>query len=321
MECAVVTHAGLKSVDGKIQLKNELEEPCVVRPTSETIIGHFFAKWIDSYRDLPLLLNQWCSVMRWELRTRPFLRTAEFWWQESHTAHSSNAEAVEEVHRMLDIYRDVYQNVLAIPVVRGMKTPNEKFAGALRTHTVEAMMGGTNGWDAFAQAYGDLPPTTLQDAYQKTLLDLTEHVQTIPFHAPANPSVSARGLSDAEVHALWVRLRRTDSPASATKELERGLAENPGAAALLCARATLHLMSKNDPIPLEDIQALRRLEPYNPRYVLLDVLAKTTLLRRREGQSLGHDEQVEAASLFALLLRAAASPFRRVAAALGLMLW
>lgn len=185
---------------------------------------------------------------------------------------------------------------------------------------LEAMMGGTNGWDAFAQAYGDLPPTTLQDAYQKTLLDLTEHVQTIPFHAPANPSVSARGLSDAEVHALWVRLRRTDSPASATKELERGLAENPGAAALLYARATLHLMSKNDPIPLEDIQALRRLDPYNPRYVLLDVLAKTTLLRRREGQSLGHDEQVEAAALFALLLRTATSPVQRVAAAIGLML-
>lgn len=140
MECAVVTHAGLKSVDGKIQLKNELEEPCVVRPTSETIIGHFFAKWIDSYRDLPLLLNQWCSVMRWELRTRLFLRTAEFWWQEGHTAHSSHAEAVEEVHRMLDIYRDVYQNVLAIPVVRGMKTPNEKFAGALATYCVEALM-------------------------------------------------------------------------------------------------------------------------------------------------------------------------------------
>jgi len=140
MECAVVTHAGLKAVDGKIELKGELEEPYVVRPTSETIIGHFFAKWIDSYRDLPLLLNQWCSVMRWELRTRLFLRTAEFWWQEGHTAHASHQEALEEVQRMLDIYRDVYQDVLAIPVIEGVKTASEKFAGALDTYCVEALM-------------------------------------------------------------------------------------------------------------------------------------------------------------------------------------
>jgi prolyl-tRNA synthetase len=140
MECAVVTHAGLKAVDGQIQLKNELEEPYVVRPTSETIIGHFFAKWIDSYRDLPLLLNQWCSVMRWELRTRLFLRTAEFWWQEGHTAHASHEEALEEVRRMLDVYRDVYENVLAVPVVQGVKTESERFAGALDTYCVEALM-------------------------------------------------------------------------------------------------------------------------------------------------------------------------------------
>lgn len=140
MECAVVTHAGLKAVDGQIQLRNELEEPYVVRPTSETIIGHFFAKWIDSYRDLPLLLNQWCSVMRWELRTRLFLRTAEFWWQEGHTAHASHAEALEEVRRMLDVYRDVYENVLAVPVIQGVKTASEKFAGALDTYCVEALM-------------------------------------------------------------------------------------------------------------------------------------------------------------------------------------
>jgi prolyl-tRNA synthetase len=140
MECAVVTHAGLKAVDGRIQLKNELEEPYVVRPTSETIIGHFFAKWIDSYRDLPLLLNQWCSVMRWELRTRLFLRTAEFWWQEGHTAHASHEEALEEVLRMLDVYRDVYENVLAVPVIQGVKTASERFAGAVDTFCVEALM-------------------------------------------------------------------------------------------------------------------------------------------------------------------------------------
>jgi prolyl-tRNA synthetase len=140
MECAVVTHAGLRSVDGKIQLKNELEEPYVVRPTSETIIGHFFAKWIDSWRDLPLLLNQWGNVMRWELRTRLFLRTGEFWWQEGHTAHATHEEAREEVQRMLDIYREVYHDVLAVPVIRGSKTENERFAGALQTYCVEAMM-------------------------------------------------------------------------------------------------------------------------------------------------------------------------------------
>ena len=140
MECAVVTHAGLKAVDGQIELKSKLEEPYVVRPTSETIIGHFFAKWIDSYRDLPMLLNQWCNVMRWELRTRLFLRTGEFWWQEGHTAHASHEEAREEVMRMLGVYREVYHDVLAVPVVRGLKSENEKFAGALETYCVEALM-------------------------------------------------------------------------------------------------------------------------------------------------------------------------------------
>lgn len=142
MECAVVTHAGLRKNEttGEIELKNELEEPYVVRPTSETIIGHFFAKWIDSYRDLPMLLNQWGNVMRWELRTRLFLRTGEFWWQEGHTAHATHGEAQEEVARMLDIYREVYHDVLAVPVIRGAKTENERFAGALETYCVEALM-------------------------------------------------------------------------------------------------------------------------------------------------------------------------------------
>jgi prolyl-tRNA synthetase len=129
-ELAVVTHAGGK----------ELEEPYVIRPTSETIIGHFFSKWIDSWRDLPLLINQWCSVMRWELRTRLFLRTSEFQWQEGHTAHATHEEASEEVARMLEIYRDCYEELLAIPAVAGIKTETERFAGALETRTVEAMM-------------------------------------------------------------------------------------------------------------------------------------------------------------------------------------
>jgi len=141
MECAVVTHARLKkNAEGVIEPDNELEEPYIVRPTSETIIGHFFAKWIDSYRDLPMLLNQWGNVMRWELRTRLFLRTGEFWWQEGHTAHSTHAEAREEVYRMLDIYREVYHDVLAVPVIRGLKTENERFAGAIETTCVEALM-------------------------------------------------------------------------------------------------------------------------------------------------------------------------------------
>ncbi len=130
-ELAVVTHAGGK----------ELEEPLVVRPTSETIIGEAMSQWIQSYRDLPLLLNQWANVVRWELRTRPFLRTAEFLWQEGHTAHASEAEAEAETLQMLDIYADFAINEAAIPVIRGLKSDNERFAGALRTYTIEAMMG------------------------------------------------------------------------------------------------------------------------------------------------------------------------------------
>jgi prolyl-tRNA synthetase len=129
-ELAVVTIAGGK----------ELEEPYVIRPTSETIIGHFFAKWIHSYRDLPMLTNQWANVIRWELRTRMFLRTTEFLWQEGHTAHSSHPEAVEEVLRILDVYAEVAEDVMAMPVIKGVKTHSEKFAGALKSYSIEAMM-------------------------------------------------------------------------------------------------------------------------------------------------------------------------------------
>jgi len=129
-ELAVVTHAGGK----------ELEEQYAIRPTSETIIGHFFSRWIDSHRDLPLLINQWCNVMRWELRTRLFLRTGEFLWQEGHTAHSTHAEAQEEVARMLDVYRDFCREQMAMPVVRGIKTESERFAGAIETRSIEALM-------------------------------------------------------------------------------------------------------------------------------------------------------------------------------------
>ncbi len=129
-ELAVVTQAGGK----------ELEEPLVVRPTSETIIYHMYAKWVQSYRDLPILLNQWCNVMRWELRTRLFLRTAEFLWQEGHTAHATAAEAEEEARRMLGIYRRFMEEWIAMPPITGMKTDSEKFAGAVRSYSCEALM-------------------------------------------------------------------------------------------------------------------------------------------------------------------------------------
>src|SRR6266849_3043032 len=129
-ETAVVTHGGGK----------ELEEPLVIRPTSETIIYAMYAKWIQSYRDLPLLINQWANVVRWELRTRLFLRTAEFLWQEGHTAHATEAEAVEETARMLDVYADFAENVAAVPVIKGRKTPGERFAGALDTLCIEGLM-------------------------------------------------------------------------------------------------------------------------------------------------------------------------------------
>ena len=129
-ELAVVTIAGGK----------KLEEPYVIRPTSETIIGHFFARWIQSWRDLPVLINQWANVLRWELRTRMFLRTTEFLWQEGHTAHATHEEAIEEVLRMLDVYAEVSEDVMAVPVIKGVKTQSEKFAGALKSYCIEAMM-------------------------------------------------------------------------------------------------------------------------------------------------------------------------------------
>ncbi len=141
-EMAVVTHHRLKTIDGVLQVdpEAELEEPLVVRPTSETIIGDTFQRWVQSYRDLPLLINQWANVVRWEMRTRLFLRTAEFLWQEGHTAHADGGEAMEETLRMLEVYRQFCETVLAIPVVAGEKPENERFPGAVSTYSVEAMM-------------------------------------------------------------------------------------------------------------------------------------------------------------------------------------
>ena len=167
-ELAVVTHAG----------GQELEEPLAIRPTSETVIGELYAKWIQSYRDLPLLYNQWCNVMRWELRTRPFLRTTEFLWQEGHTAHADEAEARAEVRRMLDVYATFAEEFAAVPVIRGEKTEGERFAGAVETLTIEAMMRdgkalqsgtshylGTNFAKAFDITFNDV---NNQQAYAHT---------------------------------------------------------------------------------------------------------------------------------------------------------
>ena len=144
-ECAVVTHYRLKSDPnnpGKLIVDPDakLEEELIVRPTSEAIIWSTYKNWIQSYRDLPLLINQWANVVRWEMRTRLFLRTAEFLWQEGHTAHSTRQEAIEEAERMLDVYAEFAETFLAIPVIRGVKTPNERFAGAEETYTIEGMM-------------------------------------------------------------------------------------------------------------------------------------------------------------------------------------
>ncbi|HEX2191400.1 MAG TPA: proline--tRNA ligase [Longimicrobiaceae bacterium] len=141
-EAAIVTHTRLKATaDGLVpDPDSRLEEPLIVRPTSETIIYEMFSKWVQSYRDLPLLYNQWANVVRWEMRTRLFLRTTEFLWQEGHTAHATEQEAEEETLRMLGVYREFMEQWLAMPVVTGRKSESEKFAGALRTYTCEAMM-------------------------------------------------------------------------------------------------------------------------------------------------------------------------------------
>jgi prolyl-tRNA synthetase len=139
-ECAVVTHHRLEARDGKLFPAGPLDEPLVVRPTSETIIGESFSKWVQSYRDLPLLINQWANVVRWEMRTRLFLRTAEFLWQEGHTAHATADEAKEETFKMLEVYRELVEDVLAIPVIMGEKIPEERFPGAVDTYCIEAMM-------------------------------------------------------------------------------------------------------------------------------------------------------------------------------------
>jgi prolyl-tRNA synthetase len=144
-ECAVVTHYRLKANPDKkgeliVDPESKLEEELIIRPTSETVIWNAYRDWIQSYRDLPLLINQWANVVRWEMRTRLFLRTTEFLWQEGHTAHATAEEAVEETRKMLDVYADFVENAMALPVIKGVKTANERFAGAVDTYCIEALM-------------------------------------------------------------------------------------------------------------------------------------------------------------------------------------
>ncbi len=146
-ECAVVTHHRLRAAEGggvEPDPASKLEEPLIVRPTSETIIWDMYRRWIQSWRDLPLLINQWANVVRWEMKTRPFLRTAEFLWQEGHTAHATAEEALVEAKKMLGVYCDFARDMLAIPVIPGVKSASERFAGAVETFTIEALM--QNGW-------------------------------------------------------------------------------------------------------------------------------------------------------------------------------
>ena len=156
-ECAIVTHSRLKQNDDKTDLipdpSSKLEEEVIVRPTSETVIWSMYKKWIKSHRDLPILINQWANVVRWEMRTRLFLRTSEFLWQEGHTAHSAENEAIDETLKILDIYKNVVQDNLGIPVLTGKKTEAEKFAGAIDTYCIEAMMGDKKALQAGTSHY------------------------------------------------------------------------------------------------------------------------------------------------------------------------
>ena len=156
-ECAVVTHSRLKSAeDGSglvVDPDSKLEEEVIVRPTSETVIWSMYKKWINSYRDLPILINQWVNVVRWEMRTRLFLRTSEFLWQEGHTAHATKKEAQEEALKILGIYKEVAEKVLAIPILTGLKSDSERFAGAVDTYCIEAMMGDKRALQAGTSHY------------------------------------------------------------------------------------------------------------------------------------------------------------------------
>jgi prolyl-tRNA synthetase len=172
-ECAIVTHHRLeKGVNGGLEPAGRLNEPLIVRPTSETIIGDSFSKWVSSYRDLPLLINQWANVVRWEMRTRVFLRTSEFLWQEGHTVHATAQEAIERTQLMLDVYSKLAEEYLAMPVIKGRKTASERFPGAVDTLCIEAMMQDRKGLQAgtshfLGQNFAKASEITFQSSMEK----------------------------------------------------------------------------------------------------------------------------------------------------------
>lgn len=178
-ECAVVTHHRLEQgPDGGLVPAGELQEPLIVRPTSETIIGATFANWVQSYRDLPLLINQWANVVRWEMRTRLFLRTAEFLWQEGHTAHETREEAMEESIRMLEIYRSFAHDYMAMPVLAGEKTESERFPGAVNTYSIEAMMQDRKALQAGTSHFLGQNFSRVQEIQYQSREGKLEHVWT-----------------------------------------------------------------------------------------------------------------------------------------------
>ena len=177
-ECAVVTHHRLEEKNGKLIPTGELEEPLIVRPTSETIIGDSFSRWVQSYRDLPLLINQWANVVRWEMRTRLFLRTTEFLWQEGHTCHASVQDAMEETERMLEVYAEFSENVLAMPVIRGEKPAHERFPGAEKTLCIESMMQDRKALQAGTSHYLGQNFAKASDIKFVNVAGETEHAYT-----------------------------------------------------------------------------------------------------------------------------------------------
>lgn len=223
-ELVVVTHGGGK----------ELTEPLVVRPTSETIINAMFAKWIQSWRDLPMLLNQWCNVVRWEMRTRLFLRTTEFLWQEGHTCHATAEEAEEEARRMLDVYEDFAVNDAAIPVIKGRKSEAEKFAGAVRSYTIEALMGDRRALQAgtshflgqnFSRAFGTQfldKDNELKYVWQTSWGVSTRMVGAVVMvHGDDQGLILPPRL--APIQAVIVPIYRTDAEQAAVLEMARGV--------------------------------------------------------------------------------------------------
>jgi prolyl-tRNA synthetase len=277
-ELAIVTIGGGK----------ELEEPLVVRPTSETIINHMFAKWIQSYRDLPVLINQWANVVRWELRTRPFLRTSEFLWQEGHTAHATAEEAEEETQRMLLVYEEFARRHGAVPVVAGMKTEREKFAGAVRSYTIEALLPdgkalqsgtshflGQNFAKAFEIQYLD-PDNELQYTWQTSWGLSTRFIGgTIMVHGDDQGLRLPPDL--APIQAVVVPIWRSDDERSSVLEAAHSLAAELAAGGL-----RMHVDDRDQRPGWKFNEWEIRGVPVRLEIGPRDVLAGTTVVVRRD---------------------------------------